>query len=118
MIKKTFSIIIICVFLFICNVFGHKGRTDSKGGHWDKSTNKYHYHYHYHKNGKVVVDKSKNKKSTKKVTKKRSSKKTKKTMIFCEALIEEKGTMFIRIKNQDVNHNIEKLYNEIRSFLK
>ena len=39
-------------------------------------------------------------------------------MIFCEALIEEKGTSFIRIKNHEVNYNIKKLYNEIRSFLK
>ena len=32
-------------------------------------------------------------------------------------LIEEKATTFIRVTNYDVNHNIEKLYNEIKNFV-
>jgi len=35
-----------------------------------------------------------------------------------QALIEEKGIRFIRMTNQEINHNIEKLYNEIKKFLK
>ena len=74
MIKKIISLVVMSVFLFICNVFGHPGRTDSKGGLWDHSTNT----YHYHRNGKTVVDKSKKKESAKKVSKKKKSTKSKK----------------------------------------
>lgn len=31
---------IACIF----NAFAHSGRTDSSGGHWDRSTGTYHYH--------------------------------------------------------------------------
>ena len=31
--------------------------------------------------------------------------------------LEEKTTTFIRVTNYDVNHNIEKLYNEIKNFV-
>lgn len=35
-----FLIGLTCIF----NVFAHSGRTDSNGGHWDRSTGTYHYH--------------------------------------------------------------------------
>ena len=31
---------IVCIF----NAFAHSGRTDSSGGHWNRSTGTYHYH--------------------------------------------------------------------------
>jgi len=51
----------ICVAVLICLVIGssitfaHGGRTDSKGGHWNRSEGTYHYHHGYpehdHPNG-------------------------------------------------------------------
>mgnify|MGYP004727330511 CR=1 FL=1 len=45
-----------CILLFVpYNVFGHPGRTDSHGGHYDHNTGSYHYHHgkpaHLHPNG-------------------------------------------------------------------
>lgn len=40
--KVLFLFIILISFTTIC--FAHKGRTDSNGGHWDRSTGTYHYH--------------------------------------------------------------------------
>ena len=45
-----------CILLFVpYNVFGHPGRTDSHGGHYDHNTGTYHYHHgkpaHLHPNG-------------------------------------------------------------------
>ena len=45
-----------CILLFVpYNVFGHPGRTDSYGGHYDHNTGSYHYHHgkpaHLHPNG-------------------------------------------------------------------
>lgn len=40
----------------------HKGRTDSNGGHYDRSSGEYHYHHgysahdHYDMNGDGIVD--------------------------------------------------------------
>lgn len=48
--KKTTSLIlaiIICFLSFSLSVFGHSGRTDSNGGHWNHSTGEYHWHHGY-----------------------------------------------------------------------
>lgn len=37
---------ILCV-LFCLSVSAHSGRTDSRGGHYDRSTGEYHYHHGY-----------------------------------------------------------------------
>lgn len=37
----------VAICLSIFNVSAHSGRTDSSGGHYDKSTGKYHYHHGY-----------------------------------------------------------------------
>lgn len=55
--KKILCIItaIICLFSFPLLCFAHSGRTDSSGGHHDRSTGEYHYHHgysaHQHPNG-------------------------------------------------------------------
>ena len=41
---KTSFIILLLVFQFIVIVNAHPGRTDSNGGHYDRSTGEYHYH--------------------------------------------------------------------------
>ena len=43
-ILKTFFILLLLVFQFIVIVNAHPGRTDSNGGHYDRSTGEYHYH--------------------------------------------------------------------------
>ena len=47
------SIITILSLTVLC--FAHSGRTDSNGGHYDRSTGEYHYHHgesaHQHPNG-------------------------------------------------------------------
>lgn len=48
--KKTYKNIIIFIILILSLpsiVFAHKGRTDSNGGHTDRSTGEYHYHHGY-----------------------------------------------------------------------
>lgn len=56
--KKIYYITISALFvslLFSSHSFAHPGRTDSNGGHYDQSTEKYHYHHgypaHQHENG-------------------------------------------------------------------
>lgn len=68
--KKAFKISlilmsIVVIFLGSCvAVFAHPGKTDSDGGHFDRSTGEYHYHHgypaHQHENGTCPY----NKKST------------------------------------------------------
>ena len=41
--RKTLLIFIIYISLFSIS-FAHPGRTDSNGGHYDRSTGEYHYH--------------------------------------------------------------------------
>lgn len=41
--RKIIFIFIICVSLFSIS-FAHSGKTDSNGGHYDRSTGEYHYH--------------------------------------------------------------------------
>ena len=35
---------VILILLVSINSFGHSGRTDSNGGHYNRKTGKYHYH--------------------------------------------------------------------------
>lgn len=50
--KKYFiGILLVSVFITITSasiVLAHPGGTDSRGGHYDHSTGKYHYHHGYH----------------------------------------------------------------------
>ena len=43
MAKLKSKIIYISLF-FCCNLFSHGGRTDSDGGHYNRTTGEYHYH--------------------------------------------------------------------------
>lgn len=47
--KRHLIPILACILLlFCCSVsFAHPGNTDSNGGHYDRSTGKYHYHHGY-----------------------------------------------------------------------
>lgn len=54
--NKIIIVIIFLSFMFLCNIIvAHPGRTDSNGGHYDRSTGEYHYHHgypaHQHING-------------------------------------------------------------------
>ena len=44
--KKSIFSVLLCASILTAPVsaFAHPGRTDSNGGHWDRSTNTYHYH--------------------------------------------------------------------------
>lgn len=42
-----FLSLLFALFLLITPVFAHSGRTDSNGGHYDRSTGEYHYHHGY-----------------------------------------------------------------------
>jgi hypothetical protein len=47
--KKAISIIVLIVaaVLFPIHAYAHSGGTDSKGGHYNRSTGEYHYHHGY-----------------------------------------------------------------------
>lgn len=47
--KRLFIIIIIaaCVSFLAIAISAHSGKTDSHGGHYDRSTGEYHYHHGY-----------------------------------------------------------------------
>lgn len=53
--KKIFILIIVCILLTLSPIYAHRGRTDSSGGHYNRSTGEYHYHHgyseHQHPNG-------------------------------------------------------------------
>lgn len=57
MIKKVITIIITVIVCLIMafSVSAHSGGTDSKGGHYDRSSGEYHYHHgyeaHFHYDG-------------------------------------------------------------------
>lgn len=71
--KKAFKIFLIVLSTIIIIsgscvvVFAHPGKTDSDGGHFDRSTGEYHYHHgypaHQHENGSCPYDFDKNEKS-------------------------------------------------------
>lgn len=63
--KKKFLIaftITLCALLCMIVVTAHPGRTDSRGGHYDRSTGEYHYHHgesahdHYDIDGDGTID--------------------------------------------------------------
>lgn len=62
--KKILTSLLITVlcFAFAIISFAHSGKTDSNGGHYDRSTGKYHYHHgysahsHYDMDGDGVID--------------------------------------------------------------
>jgi hypothetical protein len=39
--------IVLVLCLFAAGALAHSGRTDSKGGHYNRSTGEYHYHHGY-----------------------------------------------------------------------
>jgi hypothetical protein len=41
------SIVALCISLLTIVASAHSGRTDSNGGHYDRSTGEYHYHHGY-----------------------------------------------------------------------
>ncbi len=53
-------LVLLIVLLSITPAYAHPGATDSKGGHTDRSTGKYHYHHgysaHQHENGVCPYD--------------------------------------------------------------
>lgn len=59
-IKLYFVIILIFFTMYNITSLAHKGRTDSSGGHYDRSTGEYHYHHgysaHQHINGICPYD--------------------------------------------------------------
>ena len=54
------SIIIILVAILLPRACAHSGKTDSNGGHYDRSTGEYHYHHgysaHQHYDGECPYD--------------------------------------------------------------
>lgn len=44
---RRFLSLLLLLSLLITPVFAHPGRTDSAGGHYDRSTGEYHYHHGY-----------------------------------------------------------------------
>lgn len=53
--KSIFVLLTLVLILCTASSFSHQGRTDSKGGHYDRSNGSYHYHHgypaHQHPNG-------------------------------------------------------------------
>ena len=45
--KKSILLFLLLFALFSSSVYAHPGRTDSDGGHYDRSTGEYHYHHGY-----------------------------------------------------------------------
>ena len=59
-ILALFSVILLCALPI--TIAAHSGRTDGKGGHYNRSTGEYHYHRgysahdHYDINGDGIID--------------------------------------------------------------
>lgn len=57
--KRAISIFILTIIVCL-SVYPHPGRTDSNGGHYNRTTGEYHYHHgypeHQHKNGVCPYD--------------------------------------------------------------
>ena len=68
-INKICCVLLIVVFAsaLLITAYAHPGRTDSAGGHYNRSTGKYHYHHgysaHQHTNGECPYDSNYNKKN-------------------------------------------------------
>ena len=58
--RIVFVLLVLLIVSAIIPAFAHSGRTDSDGGHTDKSTGEYHYHHgysaHQHTNGECPYD--------------------------------------------------------------
>ena len=56
----SFTVVFLIIFFSLFYVCAHSGKTDSNGGHFDRSTGEYHYHHgysaHQHTNGKCPYD--------------------------------------------------------------
>lgn len=52
--RRFLAFLVLCC-LFVAPAFAHSGRTDSRGGHYDRSTGEYHFHHghpaHQHPDG-------------------------------------------------------------------
>lgn len=48
--------ILILLNLFMVTAYAHPGRTDSNGGHYDRSTGEYHYHHGYSAHDHYDID--------------------------------------------------------------
>ena len=44
---KKLHFILCCILIITTFAYAHSGRTDSKGGHYNRSTGEYHYHHGY-----------------------------------------------------------------------
>ena len=57
---RRIALLILVPVLLCSAALSHSGRTDSKGGHWNRSTGEYHYHHgygpHQHTNGICPYD--------------------------------------------------------------
>lgn len=42
---KRLNLILCCIVIITTFAYAHSGRTDSKGGHYNRSTGEYHYHH-------------------------------------------------------------------------
>lgn len=62
LLRLLFAFTIALCLIFPIVVYAHPGRTDSEGGHYDRSTGEYHYHHgnpahdHYDMDGDGVAD--------------------------------------------------------------
>lgn len=58
--KKIILMFLLGILLIPNIIYTHPGRTDSNGGHYNKSTGEYHYHHgypaHQHENGECPYD--------------------------------------------------------------
>lgn len=52
--KVILAIILLCAFCLTASA--HSGKTDSNGGHYDKSTGEYHYHHGYSAHDHYDID--------------------------------------------------------------
>lgn len=59
-VSKITILLFFLIFLSFSFLYSHSGRTDSSGGHYNKSTGEYHYHHgygsHQHTNGICPYD--------------------------------------------------------------
>lgn len=44
---KKLHFILCCILIITTFAYAHPGKTDSRGGHYNKSTGEYHYHHGY-----------------------------------------------------------------------
>lgn len=44
---KKIKIILYCILIITTFAYAHPGRTDGRGGHYNRSTGEYHYHHGY-----------------------------------------------------------------------